>query len=107
MRWKLLDRIHELEPGRRARGVFGVSFELATLVFEDEHRLISLDRVDETGEQRWLALGAVSIDSSTTLIVLVAHVDREDLDGEEIVRIISARRAGKNDVRRYQEPEVD
>ena len=85
----------------------GVSFELAMLAFEDEHRVISLDRVDETGEQRWLALGAVSMDSSTALIVLVAHVYREDLDGEEIVRIISARRAGKNDVRRYQEQEVD
>jgi len=37
----------------------GVSFELAMLVFEDEHRVISQDRVDETAEQRWLALGAV------------------------------------------------
>jgi uncharacterized DUF497 family protein len=85
----------------------GISFELAVLVFEDEGRLIELDRVDETGEQRWLALGAVSIGSSTALIVLVAHVYREDLDGEEVVRIISARRAGKNDVRRYQEQEMD
>jgi hypothetical protein len=85
----------------------GISFELAALVFEDEHRVISLDRVDEMAEQRWLALGAVSIDSSKALIVLVAHVYREDLDGEEIVRIISARRAGKNDVRRYQEQEMD
>jgi uncharacterized DUF497 family protein len=85
----------------------GVSFELAIEVFEDESCLISLDRVDETGEQRWLALGAVSTGSSTALIVLVAHVYREDLDGEEIVRIISARRAGKNDVRRYQKQEVE
>jgi hypothetical protein len=85
----------------------GISFELAMLAFEDERRVISLDRIVETGEQRWLALGAVSTDSSTALIVLVAHVYREDLDGEEIVRIISARRAGKNDVRRYQEQGVD
>jgi len=26
----------------------GITFELAALVFEDEHRLITLDRVDET-----------------------------------------------------------
>jgi uncharacterized DUF497 family protein len=76
-------------------------------VFEDESCLISLDRVDETGEQRWLALGTVSIDSKTALIILVAHVYKEDLDGEEVVRIISARRAGKNDVRRYQKQEVE
>jgi uncharacterized DUF497 family protein len=90
---------------QRKRG--GISFELATLVFEDEHRQIRLDRVEETGEQRWQALGAVSTEPGAALIVLVAHVYREDHDGEEIIRIISARRAGKNDVRRYQEQEVD
>ena len=85
----------------------GISFELAALVFEDQHRLMSLDRVDETGEQRWQALGAVSTEPGAALIVLVAHVYREDNDGEEIIRIISARRADKNDVGRYQEQEVD
>jgi uncharacterized DUF497 family protein len=30
----------------------GISFELAMFVFDDEHRIISLDRVDEAGEQR-------------------------------------------------------
>ena len=86
----------------------GVNFEMATLVFEDENRLVSLDRVDETGEQRWHALGAVSVEPGTALLLLVAHVYREeDRDGEEIIRIISARRAGKDDVRRYQKQEVD
>jgi uncharacterized DUF497 family protein len=86
----------------------GISFELATLVFEDENCLIEKDRVDESGEQRWHALGAVSLEPASVLILLVAHVLREeDRDGEEIIRIISARRAGKNDVRRYQKQEVD
>jgi len=30
----------------------GVSFELATLVFEDPNCLIAFDREDESGEQR-------------------------------------------------------
>jgi hypothetical protein len=86
----------------------GISVELAALVFEDENCLIEKDRVDESGEQRWHALGAVSLEPTTLLILLVAHVLREeDRDGEEIIRIISARRAGNNDVRRYQEQEVD
>jgi hypothetical protein len=38
----------------------GISFELATLVFEDPGCLMELDRVDEAGEQRWLTLGAFS-----------------------------------------------
>ncbi|MGD0519797.1 MAG: BrnT family toxin [Terracidiphilus sp.] len=98
----------------------GISFELAALVFEDEHRLIGLDRVNETGEQRWHALGAVSIESGISAVLLVVHaykhpsdVDlspgtpKEDLHGEEIIRIISARRADNNEYRRYQEQAVD
>jgi len=72
------------------------------LVFEDERCLLDLNRVDEYGEQRWLALGTARIDSDAALIVVVAHVYREDPHGEEIVRIISARRAGNDDVKRYQ-----
>ena len=85
----------------------GISFELAALVFEDERCLIGFDRVDEGGEERWLAIGSVSIPTDAAMIVLVAHVYREDRHGEEIIRIISARRAGKHEVRRYQEQEMD
>jgi uncharacterized protein len=85
----------------------GISFQAAALVFADENCLFTMDRVDEGGEQRWIALGAVSIEADTSLIVLVAHVYREDEHGEEIIRIISARRAGKSEVRRYQEQEMD
>jgi uncharacterized protein len=85
----------------------GISFELASLVFQDPACLIGKDRVDETGEQRWLALGAVSLEPGAQLILLVAHVYREDKNGEELIRIVSARKAGNNDVRRYQEQEMD
>jgi uncharacterized DUF497 family protein len=52
----------------------GISFELATLVFEDEDRLIRLDRVDENGEQRWHAIGAISPTPGTQAVLLVVHV---------------------------------
>lgn len=84
-----------------------ISFELAALVFEDERRLIGIDRIDETGEQRWHALGAVSIEPGVSAVLLVVHVYREDRDGEGIIRIISARRAAKHEVRRYREQDVD
>lgn len=76
------------------------------LVFDDERRLISLDRVDETGEQRWHAIGAVSVEPGIEDFLLVVHTYREGSDGKEIVRIISARWAGNNDFRRYQEQAV-
>jgi len=85
----------------------GISFEVAMLVFEDDHRLISFDRVDETGELRWHAIGAVLVRPGIDAVLLVVHAYREDIDGEETIRIISARRAGKNDLRRYQEQAVD
>jgi uncharacterized DUF497 family protein len=85
----------------------GISFELAALVFEDEHRLIGLDRVDETGGERWHAIGAVSVEPGIADVLLVANVYREDEDGEEIIRIVSARRANKNDYRRYREQALD
>jgi len=88
----------------------GISFELATFVFEDERCLIDFDRVDETGEHRWHALGAVSVPPGIRAVLLVVHAYRipeEDSDGEETIRIISARRAGKNDLRRYQKETVD
>jgi uncharacterized DUF497 family protein len=86
----------------------GVSFELASLVFADPDRLIVLDRVDETGEQRWHAIGRISHQLlSQSAILLVVHVYREDLYGEEVIRIISARAAQKRDIGRYATQEVD
>jgi uncharacterized DUF497 family protein len=41
------------------------------------------------------------------LLLLVVHVYREDHDGEELIRIIPARAAGNDDVRRYQEQAMD
>ena len=98
----------------------GISFELAALVFEDEQRLIGLDRVDETGEQRWHAIGAVSVEPGAGDVLLVVHVYRrpddkdlspgttgEEDDREEVIRIVSARRADKDEYRRYREQELD
>ena len=85
----------------------GVSFELGALVFDDEDRILVKDRVDETGEQRWYAIGAAFIEPGAGDILTVVHVYREDEHGEEIVRIISARRASPDEYRRYQEQEVD
>jgi len=99
----------------------GVSFELAALAFEDPRCLISFDREDETGELRWHLIGAVSFEPGIGAVVLVAHAYRtphgqgpvrgdpgeEARDGEEVIRIISARAAETDEIRRYQEQEVE
>jgi len=48
-----------------------------------------------------------SIEPGIGAILMVVHAYREDRDGEEIIRIISARKACEDDVRRYQEHSVD
>jgi uncharacterized DUF497 family protein len=89
----------EAKNPRNRRNHGGVSFEPAALIFEGEHCLIAPDRVDpETGEQRWHAIGALRTKP---------RVYREERNGEEIIRIISAREAEKHELRRYREQTTD
>jgi uncharacterized protein len=77
----------------------GVSFELAKQVFADPLALSRLDRAEDY-EQRWQTLGLVG----GTVILLVAHTVREEHD-EEIIRIISARKATRRERRHYEQGE--
>jgi uncharacterized DUF497 family protein len=64
---------------RNQRKHGGISFELATLVFEDERCLVYMDCIDDhTGEQRWLALGMAQPAPDAAILLLVAHVYGED-----------------------------
>ncbi len=74
-----------------------VSFETASLVFEDPFHLSIQDRV-ENGEERWQTLGMVG----SVVVLLVAHT-LADEGGEEVVRIISARKATRKERQRYEE----
>jgi uncharacterized DUF497 family protein len=96
----------EEKKRRNQRKHGGISFELAALVFEDERCLIGLDRVDTAGEQRWHAIGAVHIEPEVAAVLLVGHAYRENCHGEEVIRILSARRAEKREVRRYREQAI-
>ncbi|WP_119303827.1 BrnT family toxin [Dongia deserti] len=75
----------------------GVSFELASRVFDDPNHISIQDR-HEGGEERWQTIGLIG----PIAIFMVAHTYEED-DGEEVVRIISARKATKAERRRYDE----
>lgn len=73
----------------------GVSFELAVQVFLDPFQETLQDRF-ENGEYRWQTIGMVN----GRRIILVAHVNRYD-DNKEVIRIISARKATKQEKKRY------
>jgi uncharacterized DUF497 family protein len=75
----------------------GISFNLSTRVFADHFALIHQDRV-ENGEYRWKTIGMVE----GNLLILVAHTIRNEHDGTEIIRIISARRAESKERKQYE-----
>lgn len=88
----------EWDPGkeRSNRRKHGISFAIAQLAFHDPDAFSEQDRT-EGGERRWQTLGLVD----DVLLLLVAHTVQGD-DEDEIIRIISARRADRKERRRYE-----
>jgi uncharacterized DUF497 family protein len=82
---------------RSNRAKHKVSFEVASLVFEDPFHLSMLERI-ENGEERWQTLGMIG----SVVVLLVAHTLVEQ-EGEEVVRIISARKATRKERQWYEE----
>lgn len=76
----------------------GVSFDDAMHIFEDPYALFDYDRTDEAGELRWQALGL----AGGVVVLLVAHVIRSEGE-DEVIRLISARRATRKEHHRYEQ----
>jgi len=73
----------------------GIAFERAHLVFDDPWCVTFPERVLD-GEERWHAIGSIA----GIVIIVVVHTYRvEESEGksEEVVRIISARRATRRE----------
>jgi uncharacterized protein len=80
----------------------GIDFETASRVFADPNLMLRKDRAVD-GEQRWHAIGTVR-----KAVLPVAHVYLEENEnGEEIIRIISAREADPRERRIYLEQTAD
>lgn len=74
------------DKNRRNLAKHKVSSETASLVFDDPQVLSIQDRVVE-GEERWQTVGVVS-----GTVLFVAHTYRDEA-GDEVIRLISARKA--------------
>jgi uncharacterized DUF497 family protein len=88
--------IWDPEKDATNRTKHGVSFETAALVFDDPFHLSVIDRVVD-GEERWRTMGQIA----GLVILVVAHTYKEQ-DGEETIRIISARKATRSERRHYE-----
>lgn len=75
----------------------GIDFDDAMEVFYDPNALIEPDRVVD-GEVRWQSIGMVG----DVVVLQVSHtVDEQGRD--EVIRIISARRATRRERKRYEQ----
>ena len=76
----------------------GVSFEEAKEVFEDPFHISKLDHRFNYFEERWITLGRTKKDK----ILVVANMFFDE-NGEEIIRIISARKANQKERKFYEQ----
>ena len=72
----------------------GISFQEASTVFSDENALLLKDPGHSSKEERFILLGL----SSSINILVVCHCYRTK---DEIIRIISARKANKSERNQY------
>jgi uncharacterized DUF497 family protein len=82
---------------RSNRRKHGIAFELATEVFADPFCLTIADRASGDEERYW-TIGRIE----NLAVTVVVHTTRDD-GGEELVRIISARKATPRERRIYEE----
>lgn len=99
----VVTRRFEWDPAKAASNLLkhGIRFESAARVFADPFVIMAPERIDDR-EMRWQAIGALD----GMRVLLVVHTIREvNEDGQkiEIIRIISARRAGRAEKRRYED----
>ncbi|HEV2103408.1 MAG TPA: BrnT family toxin [Candidatus Acidoferrum sp.] len=74
-----------------------ISFETASLVFDDPNAVTIPDRMHDDEEERFITLRRLE----DIVILFVVHTDRE-ADGEEVIRIISARKATPSERKIYE-----
>src|SRR5262249_9726057 len=73
----------------------GIDFETAQFAFDDAFSVSFVERITDGG-QRWHLIGSIE----EVLLVVVVHTYRES-DGDEVIRIISARQATRRERRLY------
>ena len=71
----------------------GVSFAEAATAFSDPNAIEFLDEKNSQKEDRWILVGL----SARSQVLLVVFVERE----EKLIRIVSARKAVKEEVNQY------
>ncbi len=86
----------EWDPEKAKKNIrkHDVDFDEASSVFDDPMFITVIDEEHSTDEERYITIGL----SHKNRLLLVAHTERDDR-----IRIISARKATKNEEKFYEE----
>jgi len=85
------------EKARANRAKHGVSFEEAATVFQDRQMVSVYNGEHSDSEDRWATLGISAIGR----VLIVCHTFREVSEGSATIRIISSRKATRQETRQY------
>jgi uncharacterized DUF497 family protein len=90
----------EWDPVKARRNLtkHGIAFERAATVFLDPQALSLPDEEHSQDEERWITMG---LDRSGALLV-VCHTYREETETSARIRMISARKATRNELKQYE-----
>ena len=93
-----MDKINFAWDAKKAssnKNKHGITFDEARTVFFDEHARVISDTEHADNEERFVILGL----SSLARLLIVCHCYRED---NHTIRLISARKATRNESRQYR-----
>jgi len=77
----------------------GISFEDAGEIFDDPLHISILDKRFDYFEERWISLGA----AKKGLVLVVGHLYYLTGEGEEVIKILTARKATNKERKQYEE----
>lgn len=89
----------DANKARANLGKHGVSFRLAASVFRDPLALTIFDEEHSDDEERWITLGC----AQNGRVLVVVHTSESISATELHIRIISARKADRQELRDYEQ----
>ncbi|HAM53344.1 MAG TPA: hypothetical protein DCP92_22615 [Nitrospiraceae bacterium] len=76
----------------------GISFEEATEVFHDPLHISIMDRRFDYFDERWITIGS----TKTGNFIVLGHLYYLTENGEEVIKIITARKATRKEKKQYE-----
>jgi uncharacterized protein len=76
----------------------GIPFERAATIFKDVEALSHFDEGHSEYEERWITMGM----DATGALLVACHTFQETADDSATIRLISARKATRNEMKQYR-----